>query len=87
MHTNLILGANWAPDEWPDYVEVSHDGEAGGRRYAPERTCHSASAEELGLPGYAEGCSECGFRATRYQFDHVYNYCPNCGARVVKEER
>ncbi len=36
-HTNLALGANW-DGEWPEYVEVSHEGAGDGRRYVPERT-------------------------------------------------
>ena len=30
-------------------------------------------------------CSECGF-APYYSSDLTYNYCPNCGARMVLKE-
>lgn len=37
-HTNLVLGSNWGPSEWPEYVDVSHDGERGGVKYVSKRT-------------------------------------------------
>lgn len=37
----LTLGHQWCADEWPEYVEVDHNGGMGDgpRRYVPESTC------------------------------------------------
>lgn len=47
------------------------------------RTCRVVSAKECGGVGYAPGCSECGWQMADSMW---HNYCPNCGARIVKEE-
>ena len=75
--TNLSLGCGWADDEWPEYVEVCHEGAPDqGVRYVPERTCRYVRDEALG--GWM--CSECG--GLEPVGDSV-SYCPDCGARVV----
>ena len=48
-----------------------------------ERTCRVVSAKECGGVGYAPGCSECGWQMADSMW---HNYCPNCGARVIREE-
>lgn len=50
-----------------------------------ERTCHVAHlVDEFG--DVAEVCSECGFGNVRDRFTaQPFRFCPNCGARVVKE--
>ena len=48
-----------------------------------ERTCRVVSAKECGGVGYAPGCSECGWQMAGSMW---HNYCPNCGARVIREE-
>ena len=35
--TNLVLGGNWGPDEWPECVEVSHGSGEIAKRYVPEQ--------------------------------------------------
>lgn len=37
-HTNLVLGGNWGKGEWPEFVDVGHEGSSDGRRYLPQRT-------------------------------------------------
>ena len=58
-----------------------HAADAWNRR--AERTCRVVSAKECGGVGYAPGCSECGWQMAGSMW---HNYCPNCGARVIREE-
>lgn len=37
LHTGLVLGDNWSADEWPESVDVMHEGVGDRRRYVPER--------------------------------------------------
>lgn len=85
-HTNMIL-SRWRADEWPEYVEVSHEGvREASRRYVPERTCCIAEEvdeveTELGpIEVRTYLCGECHGRMAP---DDAY--CPNCGAKVVDE--
>lgn len=76
--TNLRLGGNWERHEWPDSVEVTHEGEAHGRRYVPERVCRNLSDRD-----WEFRCSECGV-----SYDETtakFRCCPGCGARVVRD--
>lgn len=92
-HTNLMLGTNWEPDEWPDHVDVSHEGAGDGVRYVPERTCQivvSIDRSPASYGGRVHRCSSCGkalpgalFRNGWTQLD----YCPRCGARVTEVVR
>ena len=75
-HTNLALGANW-DGEWPEYVEVSHEGAGDGRRYVPERTCRIAWNGE----DETWECDACGGAVGLVEV----NYCENCGAKGVGE--
>lgn len=82
-HTSLVL-QGWG-DEWPEYIMVSHDGmREPGRRYVPERTCRNLDVRmDRGFE-----CSECGYEAETYG-DSLCNpddfeFCPHCGAKVVK---
>ena len=43
-----------------------------------ERTC-----SRVVIDGWLWNCSECGYRSDT---GHLYNYCPNCGARVVSDD-
>lgn len=76
-HTNLVLGGNWEKGEWPEFVDVGHEGSSDGRRYLPQRTCQMEQSS-----GYFRTevmtwfCSECG--------SPIYNdvepsFCPYCG--------
>ena len=78
--TNLILGAHWGY-EFPDSVAVCHYGENNFMRYVPERTCHRVWKKQKRRQRKAT-CSECGYGIT----DARFNYCPNCGARVVVDD-
>lgn len=51
---------------------VTHDSRA-------ERTCHNLRQHGY---NYLE-CSSCGEKS--YQGDKAFDYCPNCGAKVVGE--
>lgn len=57
----------------------------------PERTCHFRIVREY-VPGRRfRGdiceCDQCGYRCARgFIKDEIFNYCPNCGARVVRED-
>lgn len=59
------------------------------RRNAPDRTCRNVDYTDH---RYSFVCSECGCYVEKYvecvsvmDDDHSWNYCPNCGARVVGE--
>ena len=47
---------------------------------APERTCRNAYEYKPEDRGFEFVCSECG-----YAFPGPSNFCPNCGAKVVKQ--
>lgn len=84
--TNLVLGTNWGAGEWPEHVEVSHEGARdSGLRYVPEHTC-SISYEYDGVPFFHHIHVHeltCGHDVRL--FEDVPSYCPYCGARVVDE--
>lgn len=80
-HTNLVLGANWSADEWPESVDVMHEGVGDSHRYVPERTCEVTEYNDCGP--HAEDCTivlSCGHKTLGY----IPNYCHICGAKVVK---
>ncbi|MEG0303927.1 hypothetical protein [Gordonibacter sp.] len=58
--------------------------EFDGVRYAPEITCglvrDEDSCDEL-YPSYSYECTECGEEYCGPEEE--YQYCPNCGAKVV----
>ena len=73
--TNLALGTNWPRDEWPEHVDVMHEGACDSLRYVPERTCSPSQGRRI--DGTTQlYCSECGYE--------VVNYCPICGAKVMR---
>lgn len=56
----------------------------GDRNYIPERTCKMQLDIDLGM----FKCSNCGklhIMAAFHMKRNEWNYCPNCGARVVEE--
>lgn len=66
-------------------VEIHDDNELFYRLAAliepePERTCKNESSE----PGIFT-CSYCGADFYDTEISGDWNYCPNCGARVVEE--
>ena len=78
--TNLTLGTNWSKDEWPDHVDVMHEGAGDSLKYVPEHTCRDLGGEyDTNYEAYDFGCSECGYCCDLPQ----PNYCPNCGAEVM----
>lgn len=78
--TNLTLGDNWPRGEWPEHVDVMHEGAGDSLRYVPERTCTMDYCCEYDAECVADGkCSVCG----EWQYHGVVDYCPHCGARVV----
>ena len=77
LHTNLVLGANWLIGEWPESVDVMHEGAGDSIKYVPERTCHAKPWHEHSS---FLRCSECGGVFARW-----FSYCPSCGAKLVEE--
>ena len=75
-HTNLLLGANWSADEWPESVDVMHEGTRDSLKYMPERIC-TLRSRYTSL--YCYECSECG-----KGMKPDWTYCPRCGAKVVE---
>ena len=76
-HTNLLLGANWHADEWPENVDVMHEGAGDSLKYIPEHTC-TLRLRYTSLSLYCYECSECG-----KGMKPDWTYCPRCGAKVV----
>lgn len=100
MYLHSILPPNWRSDEWPDYIEVCHEGARFRvRRYFPyrERTCtlYEASSIDTGAISFPRlYCSECG-NAVPYEMRDrdgkrravaKYPCCPYCGAKVKEED-
>lgn len=48
----------------------------GHGHYAKERTCRSTGGSDFFF------CSECDYLI---EIDELWSYCPNCGAKVVRE--
>lgn len=99
MYTNLVLGTNWASEEWPEHIVVSHvsEGAQDGVCYVPAReTCrYLPNIVEPEGDGADEDCEEfscsvCDFTMAREGwFDSggapYFSYCPNCGAKVADD--
>ena len=89
-HTNLVLGANWSADEWPESVDVMHEGVGDSLKYIPKRTCtmQRTFSEPVLMEHVQEyECSECGGLTNAQVFGEsdVPRYCARCGAKVVEE--
>lgn len=82
--TNMVL-QRW-DGEWPEYIEVSHEGTGDSMRYLPERKCHNVhrlrrTGFKCSVCGYdACGCRDCGIEPASW--DH----CPECGSVVEHDE-
>ena len=68
---------------WPDAVVMENqgsvlDGTYESRMYYPERTCRYESTNRC-----TWACTSCGREID--VLHRGYNYCPNCGAKVVEE--
>lgn len=60
----------------------AHRVKVGGRVYALERTCRNFGGEEgTNGEGYDFACDSCGWCGSVCG----PNFCPSCGAKVVKE--
>lgn len=82
LHTGLVLGDNWSADEWPESVDVMHEGVGDRLKYVPERTCRNLGGEDgTNYELYDFACSYCGYCADITE----PNYCPNCRAKVIDE--
>lgn len=65
---------------YPKVIVVGPDPDTG-RRYVPELTCHVVRSE-----GDFPHCSSCGSLDVVHDVYGPFDYCPNCGARIIKEE-
>lgn len=92
VHTNLVLGDNWLRGEWPEHVDVMHEGAGDSLRYVPERTCtfdiKDNMTESEGIGWTWVECSNCHSQHDYdcYPSPNSWKFCPECGAKV-KEER
>ena len=86
----LLLERGWDLNEWPEHVDVAHAGKVDHKRYVPERTCRNVYEERVHPMDQCDNgfmCSECGNVVQDYEhyaITGVFNYCPNCGAKVVE---
>lgn len=73
---------------WPDAMHAVRNSTGERRRYVPERTCTAHIGE-----GDTRGwwvCDSCGdlfdsLSALACKKRKAPNYCPSCGARVVRD--
>ena len=77
--------------DWPDKVHVATPKNHRERKdYYPERTCKNIyGRNEYDNCENGFRCSLCGGDAEDYDNYRIYatwNYCPNCGARVISDE-
>lgn len=76
----------WSTKEFPSSIRL--EGKRGDYEvYTPERTCYdvNASAREHGAHLFLWRCSNCD---ESYDTEmESMNYCPNCGARVIKSDQ
>ena len=89
LHAGLVLGDNWSADEWPESVDVMHEGACDSLRYVPERTCkfEPHDFEDGAFTHMVIKCSNCGLRLEPEISGSVpsfVNCCPNCVAKVVE---
>ena len=84
----------WSPDlhigdfrPWPDTVHVVRGKTGVMLRYVPERICFQVdvTADHSPYTSYMTACSLCGEMLAVEEF-RAPNYCPNCGAKVVRYE-
>lgn len=75
---------------WPETAEYPTEAEAiEAWNTRAERTCHIDPFVKDEFRGYQ--CTNCGIRKGIYKTDGLlvahmgFNYCPNCGAKVVEE--
>ena len=78
--TNLTL-QRW-DGEWPEYIEVSHEGIGDLMRYIPDCTCRMEYAGEV-PPSVRYSCYFCSECGSPIYNDMEPSYCLYCGARVV----
>ena len=83
LHTGLVLGANWSADEWPESVDVMHEGVGDSLKYVPERTCSYVEHSDGAYHYYR--CSECQCEMAGWDFElYSPNYCMDCGAKITE---
>lgn len=49
------------------------------------QTCTAIEHETLDESNVCKSCSECQYGWFESIYDKPYSYCPNCGARIVKD--
>lgn len=96
-HTNLVLGGNWDTEDWPDYIDVSHERDRLSVIEAIEKrhTWHPADGRRRYVPERECHLVKVGpliVKGTGYLLScgHMAHgsepvYCPVCGAKVVQE--
>lgn len=86
--TSLALGTNWPKDEWPEHVNVMHEGARDNLKYVPERTCTNSYDGGCTVAFKCSNCGDSFFFPKKGDRKHVKpKFCPECGAKVIKEER
>lgn len=89
-HTNLILGHNWEPSEWPDHVDVSHEGTRDGVRYVPELERRDTCTVESSHRAWGEDETwyevelSCGDSFPWWD-SCPPDFCPYCGCEVITD--
>ena len=84
-HSAIKALTGWDSDPTDEEIKMTIDG-LPTLDYAPVR--HGEWIESTVCVGFYE-CSQCRSRKRGNQpfFDSVWNYCPNCGAKMDREAK
>ena len=72
-------------DELDKVVLNDENGEHEPMEFVPKdaETVGAGTCRRVFIKDWLWECSECH---SRHDSGHLYNFCPNCGRRVIKEE-
>lgn len=74
-----------------DFIDIAEDWLSGAQSADVAPVRHGRWIEKRGVSGVlgmlvSIRCSVCGCEPVFDSSEHLYNYCPNCGAKMDEEE-